>query len=204
MILSSFSTKGGVGKTTLAQNIAEALGLPLFDFDPQRDAIRWNGMGISKTSCAEVPEVGIRKFLNKYANAKDLVVCDLPPGSPGLPIAALSELCIIPTRPGEADLVALGRALKHLNQAKKSGNPDMKIAVVLTQARVASTRTVTVDQALQQMAAREGFTYLGVLHHRVAIEMAGAKGCGLLHCGDGAAAHEFREILNGIHEVLSS
>lgn len=204
MILSCFSDKGGVGKTTIAQNVASALDLPMFDFDPQRDAARWQGTGDTKVSCTEMSEGDIRRFLNRHANGKSLVVCDLPPGTPGLPIAALSDLCIVPTRPGEADLVALGKTLRRLGQAKAAGNPDLRIGVVLTQARVASIRTLTVDQGLRKMASDEGFSYLGTLHHRVAIEMAGVRGCGILQSGDGAAAHEFRMILNGIQEILNS
>lgn len=204
MILSAYSTKGGVGKTTIAQNVAEGLGFPLVDFDPQRDAQRWHGLGRSKVVCSEVSEEMVLEFLQDHVNSENMVVCDLPPGIQGLPVAALSELCIIPTRPGDADLVALGRALQLLGQAKKSGNPDLKIAVVLTQARVASSRTNTVDQALREMARQEGFTYLGVLHHRVAVEAAGGRGRNLFHCGDGAAAHEFRQILSGIQGLLNS
>lgn len=204
MILSAYSTKGGVGKTTIAQNVAEGLNLPLIDCDPQRDAQRWHGMGRSRVICSEVSEELVREFLQAHVNSENLVVCDLPPGAPGLPVAALSELCIIPTRPGDADLVALGRALQLLGEAKKSGNPKLKVAVVLTQARVASSRTSIVDQALRTMARQEGFSYLGVLHHRVAIEAAGGMGRGLFHCGDGAAAYEFRQVLSGIQGLLNS
>jgi len=131
-------------------------------------------------------------------------VADLPPGAAGVPVAALSDLCIVPTRPGDADLVALGRALKILHKAKESGNPDLKISVVLTQARVGTVRSETVEEALQEMATREGFTLLGRLSHRVQVEAAGVGGLDLLHCGDGSVAHEFRGIISGIQGLLKS
>jgi len=203
-ILATWSDKGGTGKTTVITSVASCLGskpLRLYDFDPQGDAIRWasrNGLW-----CRQLGQGEARGFLKEFANAEAPVVADLPPGSAGLPIAALAELCIIPTRPGDADLVALGRALKLLKEAKAAGNPDLKIAVVLSQARVGTVRTETVEDALKRMSEAEGFRYLGRLSHRVQIEAAAASGQDLMHCGDGAVAHEFRGILEHISNLLN-
>jgi len=205
MIISTWSDKGGTGKTTLSTSVAcclTAVPLKLFDFDAQGDAARWAAR--RGLVCEVVPETQIRAFLKTHANGQDLVVADLPPGSPGVPVAALSDLCILPTRPGDADLVALGRALKILHMAKKSGNQDLKISVVLTQARVGTVRSETVEEALQDMAKREGFTFLGRLSHRVSVEAAAVGGLDLLHCGDASVAHEFRGIISGIQGLLKS
>jgi len=204
-ILATWSDKGGTGKTTLSTSLACCLGsepLPLFDFDPQGDATRWaNRNGIL---CTSLGEDDARGFLQDHADGRASVVADLPPGSPGLTIAALAEVCLVPTRPGDADLVALGRALKLLNRARRAGNPDLKIGVVLTQARVQTVRAETVEEALRAMAEAENFTFLGRLSHRVQVESAGAAGLDLLRCGDGAVAHEFRNILSGITELMNS
>ena len=203
-ILATWSDKGGTGKTTLSTSLASCLGsqpLRLYDFDPQGDASRWAGR--NGLRCEQLGPGETRGFLKNFANQESSVVADLPPGAAGLPIAALAELCVIPTRPGDADLVALGRALKLLKEAKAAGNPDMQIAVVLSQARVGTVRTETVEDALKCMSERDGFTYLGRLSHRVQIETASASGQDLLHCGDGAVAHEFRSILERISNLLS-
>lgn len=204
-ILATWSDKGGTGKTTLSTSLACCLAdqpLALFDFDPQGDAARWAcRRGIP---CEVIADDDLRVFLVKHANSETLVVADLPPGAAGLPVAALAGVCIIPTRPGDADLVALGRALKQLNRAKNAGNPDLNISVVLTQARVGTVRSETVEQALREMAITEGFTYLGRLSHRIQIEAAGVTGQDLLHCKDGSVAHEFRGILSGVRELLTS
>jgi len=204
-IIATWSDKGGTGKTTLSTSLACCFAsgpLPLYDLDPQRDAARWAAR--RDIPCTSLGVDDARQFLQDHADSPELVVVDLPPGVPGLTIAALAEVCLVPTRPGDADLVALGRALKQLNRARQAGNPDLKIGVVLTQARVGTVRTETVEQALRVMAEMESFAYLGRLSHRVQIESAGASGQDLLRCGDGAVVHEFRCILSGISELLGS
>ena len=194
MILSAWTDKGGTGKTTIAVNVASYLGLPLVDLDPQGDASRWaKRAGIE---CQLIDDdIEARAFLTTKATSRDLVVVDCPPGQGvrSLVAAGLSTVVLVPTKPGEQDVIALGRALTVLMRAKTSGNPGMEIAVILNGAKE-TNRSSMVEEALRQEAEKGVFSYLGRLDHRTSVENAYPEGKTLLQAG-GAAANEMRSIL---------
>lgn len=198
MILTTWTDKGGTGKTTIAVNVASYFGLPLVDLDPQGDAARWaKRAGISCQLIDDDAEA--KAFLMEKATSPDLVMVDCPPGqgTRSLVAAGLASLVLVPTKPGEQDVIALGRALTVLMKAKRSGNSGMEIAVVLNGAKE-TTRSSTVEEALQKEAGKGTFHYLGRLDHRTAVENAYPEGKTLIHVG-GAVANEMRSILEKLH-----
>lgn len=194
MILSTWTDKGGTGKTTIAVNVASYYHLPLVDLDPQGDAARWaQRAGVACQLIDDDAEA--RAFLMEKATSRDLVVVDCPPGQGprSLVAAGLSSLVLVPTKPGEQDVIALGRALTVLTKARNAGNPGMEIAVVLNGAKE-TNRSSMVEEALRQEAAKGTFRYLGRLDHRTVVENAYPEGRTLLQAG-GAAANEMRSVL---------
>lgn len=194
MILSTWTDKGGTGKTTIAVNTASYYRLPLVDLDPQGDAARWaQRAGVPCRLIDDDAEA--RTFLMEKATSRDLVVVDCPPGQGvrSLVAASLSALVLVPTKPGEQDVIALGRALTVLMKARSSGNPGMEIAVVLNGAKE-TNRSANVEEALRKEATKGAFRYLGRLDHRTAVENAYPEGKTLLQIG-GAAANEMRSVL---------
>jgi cellulose biosynthesis protein BcsQ len=136
-----------------------------------------------------------RDFLVTKAASRDLVVVDCPPGQGvrSLIAAGLSSVVLVPTKPGEQDVIALGRALTVLGKAKSSGNPGMEIMVILNGAKE-TTRSSMVEEALRQESGKGTFHYLGRLDHRTSVENAYPEGRTLLQAG-GAAANEMRSVL---------
>lgn len=194
MILSTWTDKGGTGKTTIAVNTASYYRLPLVDLDPQGDASRWaQRAGVPCRLIDDDAEA--RVFLMEKATSRDLVVVDCPPGQGirSLVAAGLSSLVLVPTKPGEQDVIALGRALTVLMKARNAGNPGMEIAVVLNGAKE-TNRSANVEEALRNEATKGVFRYLGRLDHRTAVENAYPEGKTLLQIG-GAAANEMRSVL---------
>lgn len=123
-IIAFAAQKGGVGKTTLAVNLAvraAALGIRtvLFDLDPQESATAW-----SERRSAELPHVeplSSRRLSDGIAAAEtqgfQLSIIDTPPaqGDQALTAAELAELVVVPCRPSLVDLDAIqatGRLLK--------------------------------------------------------------------------------------------
>jgi cellulose biosynthesis protein BcsQ len=200
MIVSAWTDKGGTGKTTVAVNVASYYGLPLVDLDPQGDAARWaKRAGIA---CEWIDDdQGAKAFLIEKASSRDLVVVDCPPGQGprSLIAAGLASLVLVPTKPGEQDVIALGRALTVLFKAKRGGNPGMEIGVLLNGAKE-TTRSSTVEEALKKEAAKGAFHYLGRLDHRTAVENAYPEGRTLLQAG-GAVANEMRTVLENIRKI---
>jgi chromosome partitioning protein len=107
--------KGGVGKTTLAVNLAVASGLKsaIFDLDPQESAAIW-----ADRRKGELPHV---EFLTERrlpdglkaaaAGGFDLAIIDTPPaaGPQAFSAAQHSNLILIPCRPSLVDLDAIRR-----------------------------------------------------------------------------------------------
>jgi chromosome partitioning protein len=201
MIVSVWTDKGGTGKTTLAVNVASYFKLPLVDLDPQGDANRFAER--AGLDCRLIDDEGeARAFLIEKATSKDVVLVDCPPGQGprSLVAAGLASLVLVPTKPGEQDVIALGRALTVLAKAKASGNPGLEIAVVLNGAKE-TTRSSLVEEALRQESGRGAFLYLGRLDHRTAVENAYPEGRTLLQVG-GAVANEMRSVLEKLRTFL--
>lgn len=192
-----WTDKGGVGKTTLAANLSAHLGLPLVDLDPQGDATRWAALRGQETL---VPKD--RKALETLLRGKGGRVVDCPPGqSPeALTAVALADLLVVPTRSGEADLVALGRTLDVARRVRKA-RPDLQVGLVLSLARETG-RAKGVEAALRAQSGAE-YAYLGRLSARVGVEEAAVSGKTLLQMG-GAVAHEARQILEAVASIVSA
>jgi chromosome partitioning protein len=113
--------KGGVGKSTLAVNLACALadtrrGVVLIDADAQGTAAYWVGLGRLPIRCEAVPlesQRGAERWIQRVTtlrNTVDLVVIDLPPHIGAATEAALivADLLLVPVTASGADLLATG------------------------------------------------------------------------------------------------
>ncbi|MDE0315423.1 MAG: ParA family protein [Candidatus Poribacteria bacterium] len=110
------SNKGGVGKTTLAINLAVASTIVgkqtvLVDLDPQQSALSWN-----RVREAEYPLVTsvnpnkLSALLQTLSQSgADLVFIDTPPRSESdaLEAATQADLILVPCRPAFLDLIAI-------------------------------------------------------------------------------------------------
>lgn len=117
-IISFAAQKGGVGKTTLAVNLAVGAQLAgvktaLFDMDPQESATAW-----SERRSVELPHVEpmsarrIRQAIDAAkANGFDLVILDTPPaaGVEAATAVEVSNLVLVPCGASLIDLDAIAR-----------------------------------------------------------------------------------------------
>lgn len=191
-----WADKGGVGKTTISTNLATTLKAVLFDLDPQGDASRW---AIARGEAARV--LSDSKAVQAALMEDGLRVVDCPPGQgqTALTAVALADLLIIPARTGDADMVALGRALD-VSHRVRGARPSLQVGIVLNLARETG-RAKGVEAALKARSGQD-YIWLGRLSARVGVEEAYASGKTLLQAG-GAVAHEFRGILESVESVVS-
>ena len=107
--------KGGVGKTTLAINLAVASGLrvAIFDMDQQESAAIWADR--RKSDMPHVEFLTERRLAEGLKAAErgafDLAIIDTPPaaGPQALTAAQAADLILIPCRPSLVDLDAIRR-----------------------------------------------------------------------------------------------
>ena len=130
MIISLTNLKGGVGKSTLSQNIGVGLShlgykVCLVDTDTNQSSLQW--FGVREADDTDLKVVGVtdsgalHKTVKSLADDHDIIVID---GTPSLlkmttSIILVSDLLLIPIRPGAHDVRSMDDFFERYNQAKE-------------------------------------------------------------------------------------
>lgn len=193
-IITLAAQKGGVGKTTLAVNLAvaaQAAGIKtaLFDLDPQESATAW-----SERREAELPHVepiSARRLDQAIdaaaANGFALTIIDTPPaaGAEAAAAAQRADLVVIPCRPSLIDLDAIRRTAQLITSTGRAGVVVLNAAPPTATTLLDDARTLAEATGLRVARAvlRERSVYraawpygLGVVEHepkgKAALEIA--------------------------------
>lgn len=182
-IITLAAQKGGVGKTTLAVNLAvaaQAAGIrtALFDLDPQESATAW-----SERREAELPHVepiSARRLDQAIdaaeANGFALTIIDTPPaaGAEAAAAAQRADLVAIPCRPSLIDLDAIKRTAQLITSTGRAGVVVLNAAPPTASTLLDDARTLAEATGLrvartvlrERSAYRAAWPYgLGVIEH---------------------------------------
>jgi chromosome partitioning protein len=141
MLITVATEKGGVGKTTIATNLAAMRAghgdsVKLIDTDDGKYAYQW---GMTRREAQLVPEILLAMMEgNIYADLiderskHDTVIVDVPAGDgPTLRLAcAAADVIIIPLRIGQFDTRSLGKTSHIANEIRQT-RPNVRIFAVL-------------------------------------------------------------------------
>jgi chromosome partitioning protein len=209
MILGLLNQKGGVGKTTLAVHIADALSrknkrVLLVDADPQGSALDWaaSRKGEPLFPVAGLPKSSIHKELPALAKGYETVIIDGPPRVYDVARSAIMacDLILIPVQPSPYDVWAAKDIVDLMHEASIY-KPNLKAAFVINRKIVNTALGRDVADAL----AEYPFPVLKTsICQRIALAESAAQGQTVFETSpDNLAAKEMMELVDEIMEVAA-
>ena len=199
MIIGVLNQKGGVGKTTIAVNLAatfakDGLRVLLVDADPQGSALAWSS---AREAEPLFPVIGMAKptlhrDLPEVAKNYDVVLIDGAPRVNELGRAAImaSDLVLIPVQPSPYDVWAATETVQLIREAQ-TFRPDIKSAFVINRKITNTAIGRDVTAALAQ------FEDVPVLEASLTQRVIYAESA-----GQGLAVIEVNESSEGAREIL--
>jgi len=198
--------KGGVGKTTMAMNLAAGLArrgrCVVLDVDPQGSALLWaRAVEPPRFPVAVVNGAsGVEGELERLRSGHDYVVVDCPPATDAPQTeAALADAhaLLIPVLPSPMDLWATAR-IEEMVERARGRNAALRARLVVNQIETNNAMSRAVGGALTALAVP---AMTSGLKRRAAYRTAALEGCSVYDLGArGQAAAD--EIDSVIEEML--
>ena len=208
MIIAILNEKGGVGKTTLATNLARAFQkegktVLLVDSDPQgslRDWLAAAGESSDYPTMIAMDKPAMMKDLKSLAGQYDYVLVDGCPKSMGMIAATvtIADIVMIPVQPSGLDLWAANSVVDLIKQRQEVANGQPKAAFIVSR-QISHTKLAGESKiALQELGLPIFQSYTS---QRIAYAFAASNGKTVLDTEpEGVATKEVCAIAHELKE----
>ena len=138
MIISFVNQKGGVGKTTVAINLAASLTrrsqrVVYIDADPQASAVMWHAIEKNKAfPILQRTEPLSKLDVDRYAAIHDHIIIDAPPSTGEIARSALklADLAVVPVSPSSLDVWSCKGTLDMIREVREE-NSELKVRLLV-------------------------------------------------------------------------
>lgn len=210
MVLSTINLKGGVGKTTIAVNLAVAFAnrgkkVCIIDTDSEQlSSVKWSGQRDDAMVRVAVSAVSAEKLVreaSEYAKMYDLVILDGAPQLGKLANSTLiaSDVVIVPITASALDFWAMENFLERFQEAK---NLKESLQAFILLNRYSSARNVS-KEILDVLSE---FPEIGKLQStigdRVAYNEIITQGVGVVEYKDLKAKREMEALATELEKIL--
>ncbi len=214
MVISFISYKGGVGKTTLSENVAVCFAhagrsVCIVDADDSANALSWNNR-----RSKDLPKIDVFRENNKeeialrikdYNKKYDVVVIDSPPSQTPISdmIVLMSNLVIVPLLPkGEQETNTINQLVRKIKSLEAAKEKKIPAYFVINEF---DARTSLHRNFAETMEKTFGNRLLSSkLHNRVAYAEVTHEGKGVFEHSDSKAKDEVTNLFNELAGIIKS
>jgi chromosome partitioning protein len=203
MIVCLVNNKGGVGKTTIAVNLAYCIGqkqdrVLLIDADPLGCVVKWQGFSESRTfDVVHYPEGSLHKDIDRLSKDYSHIVIDTPPGMSSIVFSSLmtSHLAIVPIDPSALSIWSSRKIISTIRKAMKF-NKRLQARLLISK----SMAGTTMARQAREMLTPYGLDLFGLeIQHRMDFVKSFMKGLSALQLAPRSkAAAQIRSLCSEI------
>ncbi len=214
MVISFISYKGGVGKTTLSENVAVCFAhagrsVCIVDADDSANALSW-----SSRRGEELPKIDVFRENNKeeialkikdYNQRYDLVIIDSPPSQAPISdmIVLMSNLVVVPLLPkGEQETNTINQFVRKVKALEAAKEKKIPVYFVINEFDARTSLHRNFAETMEQTFGERLLS--SKLHNRVAYSEVTHEGKGVLEHGDSKAKEEIATLVNELASVIKS
>jgi chromosome partitioning protein len=212
-VIAMIQQKGGVGKSTIAANLAgelQRLGrkVSVFDLDPQQSLVSWAqfGEGLLRGMVEAVDTGNARSLMEAIKRAgkqSDRILLDCPPGLPdtGIMASLVADLVLLPVSPSPLDFKASKEAVQLIRDARDR-RKDKGPAAAFVPSRVEENTILGRD--LAESLKKLGEPVLPAISKRIAFAECVLTGLTLReYAPQNGGVEEFRALATAIERMLT-